>query len=139
MHRRVAKRLFLWLRSKRRLERFLNRWTALRGEGTLYEHRLIMPNATYSPWYGDAQFQAVYERILENTFVDQYRCFELWEQLGQLTSIPGDILEVGVWRGGTGVLLSSCVEHREFRIIQFVRKIVRRGVGDVRRAARLRK
>lgn len=104
----LAKRAQGWLRSDRRLERVLHTATRLKGPATRYSHELIVPmTSTYSPWYDDLSFRAVYEAIKGHTFVDQYKCYELWEQLGQLGHVEGDILEVGVWRGGTGALLAS--------------------------------
>jgi O-methyltransferase len=38
-----------------------------------------------------------------------YRCYELWTLLQNVASIPGDIIEVGVYRGGTGALLAKRV------------------------------
>lgn len=63
-------------------------------------------NSTYAPWHDDRAFRRVYDAVNGSTLVDQYKCFELWEQLGQLTHVPGDVLEVGVWRGGTGVIMA---------------------------------
>jgi O-methyltransferase len=37
---------------------------------------------------------------MANTFVDVYRLYELWQVLEQVAHLDGDILEVGVWRGG---------------------------------------
>jgi O-methyltransferase len=106
--RRGAKSAQWFLRNDRRLERGLRRFTRLQGPTTLYSHELIMPmTSTYSPWYDDIVFRSVYDSIGGNTFVDQYKCYELWEQLGQLGHLDGDILEVGVWRGGTGVLMAK--------------------------------
>jgi O-methyltransferase len=106
--RKAAKNAQWWLRKDRRVERILHRATRLRGEQTLYSHEIIVPmTSTYSPWHDDTAFRAVYDCIGENTFVDQYKCYELWEQLGQLTHVDGDILEVGVWRGGTGTLMAT--------------------------------
>jgi O-methyltransferase len=96
-----------WLRTDRRLERLLHRLTKLDSAQTRYSHELIVPmNSTYSPWYDDARFRATYDAIAGHTFVDEYKCWELWEQLGQLGHVDGDVLEVGVWRGGTGTLLA---------------------------------
>lgn len=104
--RRGAKRAQWWLRTDRRIERLLRR-ARLRGPQTIYSHELIVPmTSTYAPWYDDELFRATYDAIGGNTFVDQYKCYELWEQLGQLGHVDGDILEVGVWRGGTGVLMA---------------------------------
>ncbi len=39
--------------------------------------------------------------------VDLYRCWELWSLVAQSVKTAGAILEVGVWRGGTGSLLAK--------------------------------
>lgn len=70
-------------------------------------HSVVIPVATYSPWRGDARFQATYRAIAGNTLVDIYRCYELWSLIDQSAKIPGDILEVGVWKGGTGCLMAA--------------------------------
>jgi O-methyltransferase len=70
-------------------------------------HELAFPIATYAPWRSDAEFQEVYQAIRRNTFVDVWRCYELWSLLGELREVPGSILEVGVWRGGTGALMAA--------------------------------
>src|SRR4051812_4127160 len=91
-----GKRLQWWLRHQRRLERLLHRLTRLESEATRYSHELVVPlNSTYSPWYDDAEFRFVYNAIGGSTYVDQYKCHELWEQLGQLVHLEGDVLEVG--------------------------------------------
>jgi O-methyltransferase len=71
------------------------------------DHSLILPFASYSPWRLDSAFDAAYQRTAGNTLVDLYRCYELWMLAGQMAAVPGDILEVGVWRGGTGSLLAE--------------------------------
>jgi O-methyltransferase len=70
-------------------------------------YRSIRPLATYAPWLDDMEFQRIYAAIRGNTLVDVFRCFELWELAGQVGHLPGDVIEVGVWRGGTGALLAS--------------------------------
>lgn len=67
----------------------------------------ILPLADYSPWLDDNEFLQVYDLVRKNTLVDRYRCFELWELVGQISHLPGDIIEVGVWRGGTGALIAA--------------------------------
>ena len=42
-----------------------------------------------------------------NTLVDIWRCYELWSLLGEMRDVPGAILEVGVWRGGSGRLMAK--------------------------------
>jgi O-methyltransferase len=74
------------------------------GHLTEIAHSLVIPYATYSPWITDRPFRDDYDKVYKNTLVDAYRCYELWSLAGQALRTPGDILEVGVWRGGTGVL-----------------------------------
>jgi O-methyltransferase len=70
-------------------------------------HAEIFPAATYSPWLSDEQFNRVYEVIRGNTLVDVYRCYELWQLVAQAAKLPdGDLIEIGVWRGGTGTLIA---------------------------------
>jgi O-methyltransferase len=71
------------------------------------QYSTVLPLATYSPWLDDLEFIRVYRSVENNTLVDRYRCFELWELVGQVSHLPGDILEVGVWRGGSGGLVAA--------------------------------
>jgi len=70
---------------------------------------LNIPNANYSPWKGDKDFLNIYEKIKNNTLVDIYRCYELWQLVEQTQKLnkSASILEVGVWRGGTAVVMSQ--------------------------------
>ena len=70
-------------------------------------HEMAYPIATYAPWQSDPEFNRVHRAIQGNTLVDVWRCHELWSVIGELRDVPGDILEVGVWRGGTGALLAA--------------------------------
>jgi O-methyltransferase len=67
----------------------------------------VIPMATYSPWLTDSEFARTYDIVSSNTLVDRLRAFELWELTGQVGHLPGNILEVGVWRGGTGTLIAA--------------------------------
>lgn len=70
-------------------------------------HSTIITYATYSPWLDDKSFMATYEIIKPCTLVDIYRCYELWNLVAQLAPIEGDVLEVGVFRGGTGCMMAN--------------------------------
>lgn len=79
-------------------------------------HQRVLPFATYAPWLDDAAFIDIYEKIRNNTLVDIYRCHELWMLGRQMSHVPGAVLEVGVWRGGTGALLAKSVEGTGKRV-----------------------
>ncbi len=70
-------------------------------------HAMAYPISTYAPWQADADFQQVYRSVKRHTLVDMWRCYELWSLLAELTDVPGSVLEVGVWRGGSGALMAS--------------------------------
>lgn len=61
-------------------------------------------------WDQDALFQALMCEVSGNTLVDSTRCFMLFQFARQVSRIPGDIAEVGVYRGGTARLLAKTVE-----------------------------
>jgi O-methyltransferase len=73
----------------------------------------LYSQSAYSPWKSDAGFQQVLSAIRSHTLVDEYRCHELWQLCGQVGALDrGDIIEVGVWRGGTGCLLARrCLDR----------------------------
>jgi hypothetical protein len=71
-------------------------------------HSTVTPQATYSPWLTDKDFITAYRAITEpysHTLVDRYRCYELWQLASR--NVVGDVLEIGVWRGGTGCLMAK--------------------------------
>ncbi len=77
-------------------------------KSTLNEHEAILPLAGYAPWNLDAAFAEVYSRCRANTLVDLYRCYEIWSATAEAAKLQrGDLLEVGVWRGGTGALIAA--------------------------------
>lgn len=73
----------------------------------LFKQSMVFPKSTYSPWLGDADFLEIYDAIKENTLVDIYRCYELWNISSRLKKQDAAIIEVGVWRGGTAALLAK--------------------------------
>ena len=70
-----------------------------------YENILI-PDAL-APWATDGAFVGLWTEIHGHTLTDVYRCHELYQLVREVAHIPGDILEVGVWRGGTGAVLAA--------------------------------
>jgi O-methyltransferase len=77
----------------------------LNHDGSLYG--AVVPEASYSPWNKDRQFRQTYDVIRSCTLVDQYRCYELWTLVQSVEHCEGDLIEIGVWRGGTGALIAK--------------------------------
>ncbi len=67
---------------------------------------LIQPQAKYSPWNVDEEFLKTYRMIKAYTLVDIYRCYELWTLVEQSRKLQGGIIEIGVYKGGTGALIA---------------------------------
>lgn len=62
----------------------------------------------YAPWKEDLPFQETYEKMKYHSLVDIHRCYELWSLVEQSAKLPqGALMEVGVWKGGTGALIAK--------------------------------
>jgi O-methyltransferase len=58
----------------------------------------------YSPWLGEEPFETLYRAVRPHTLVSRDRCFVLWRTLLQARHLSGDVIECGVFRGGTALL-----------------------------------
>lgn len=76
----------------------------------IFDYEQVFPLASYAPWKTDKLFNDIYNSIYNYTVVDKYRCYELWELIPQYTKLNGQFLEVGVWKGGTSVIICKRVE-----------------------------
>lgn len=101
-----------------------------------YPQYCLVSHASYSPWRHDAAFLEAYAIVRDRTLVDIYRCHEIWAQIGQLSTVPGALLEVGVWRGGTTALISLALEHfgisRQLYAADTFQGVVKAGRFDTR-------
>lgn len=68
-------------------------------------HETIVPSATYSPWRTDPDFIEVYKKSVGNTLLDCYRLYSLWSLVKQTNHLKGSVLEVGVYRGGSALVI----------------------------------
>ncbi len=80
-------------------------------QGVRYAYENIIIPDVYAPWALDESFMATWENVRSNTLVDVYRAYELHQIVQTLSDLPGDILEVGVWRGGTGAVLAAAAKR----------------------------
>ena len=99
----------LW-RIHLRLVRFPDHATTVQHEGKQYAYDSALL-FRYAPWLLDDEFKTVYAVAKFNTLVDIYRCYELYSLVKEVADIDGDVLEVGVWRGGTGVVLAAAARQ----------------------------
>src|SRR5262249_30195318 len=60
-------------------------------------------------WDADRNFRRVFAKI-GHTLVDQARCYILHRLAIQTSTLPGDMAEVGVYKGGTAKLLALTIE-----------------------------
>ena len=66
-----------------------------------------IPNAHYAPWFGDELFMTIHAEISQFTLLDIYRCYEIWDLCRQTAHVPGEAIEIGVWRGGSAALIGA--------------------------------
>jgi len=62
----------------------------------------------YAPWVAEKDFADFFPYVQTHSMVDRYRCYEIWDLVSQSAKLSrGSLLEVGVWRGGTGALIAK--------------------------------
>jgi O-methyltransferase len=86
--------------------------------------------ATYSPWLSDREFLRAYEIIKDFTLVERERCYELWDLAKQSIKVNGAIVEVGVWRGGTGCLLAMSAPTKSVYLADTFEGVVKASKND---------
>lgn len=94
----------------------------------------VYPFANYAPWNSDPVFLSAYDSIRSHTLVDIYRCWELWSLVNRTERLGGAMLEVGVWRGGTGALMAKRAQLAEAKdpvyLCDTFEGVVKAGVRD---------
>ena len=61
-------------------------------------------------WNENEQFNNIWAQLDGITIVDKVRCFMIFQLAHQVSRITGDIVEVGVYKGGTAKLLGRIFE-----------------------------
>jgi O-methyltransferase len=95
-------------------------WTALAGSLALVAAHLRM--ATLRRWHQqamqalplweeDVQFNRIMQTI-QHTLVDRTRCYMLYQMARQTARTAGEVVEVGVYKGGTARLLALALPHK---------------------------
>ncbi len=114
---------------RRRLSTLLNKWlnrlgyTLVRFDGNrspttlsshlnvTYAYEDVLITDGYAPWALDDEFLRVWKQAGKQTLVDVYRAYELYQLVRESRGTAGDVLEVGVWRGGTGAVLGAAANR----------------------------
>lgn len=73
----------------------------------------VHTSAQLTPWNGDEQFKEALSLISGRTLIDVPRLWTLWNAARQTEKIDlglaGSVLEVGVYRGGSSVILAKAI------------------------------
>ena len=48
------------------------------------KHSIIIPEFTYSPWLVDKKFREIWPSLRNNTRVDEYKAYSLWQMVEQV-------------------------------------------------------
>ncbi|MEY4573394.1 MAG: hypothetical protein RLZ10_2684 [Bacteroidota bacterium] len=102
-----------------------------KSESQKFRHSIILPRNTYSPWEEEIDFIEAYNSAKDHTLLDKFRCFELWEIAKQYSAKEGDIIEVGVWRGGSSLIMAkACKEKGKMYLCDTFSGVVKAGEED---------
>src|SRR3954468_4879728 len=74
-------------------------------------YQIIIPANTYAPWLNDKNFQQLFKQVKKHSLVNKYQAWELWNQVENCVKVDGDILEVGVWRGSTSIIMGQKLQQ----------------------------
>lgn len=69
-----------------------------------------LTQASYSPWKKDKTFLDLFQRVKAFTLVDKYKAYSLYMLVQQVSKLKGALIEIGVWRGGSGLLIAKRAE-----------------------------
>ncbi len=78
-----------------------------------------------APWLTDKAFSELYNKVRQNTLVDRTRCYSLYQIMSQVNKVPGDILEVGTWRGGTAAIFTSLAPDKKVYLADTFKGVVK--------------
>ena len=78
-----------------------------------------------TPWINDSNFNKLYEAMRDNTLVDRVRCYHLYLIAQQVSKLPGDVLEVGTWRGGTAGIFAKVLSAKTIYIADTFEGVVK--------------
>lgn len=78
-----------------------------------------------APWLTNPEFKVLYDKMRNNTLVDRTRCYSLYQLMEQVSSLEGDVLEVGSWRGGTAAIFTTMLPHKNIYLADTFQGVVK--------------
>jgi len=66
----------------------------------------------FSPWLGAADFWPYFQLAAPRTLVSPDRCYMLYTLLRQAMHVEGEIVECGVYKGGTAAMIAALLRDR---------------------------
>ena len=78
---------------------------------TKSNYQVIIPANTYAPWHSDENYRKLMRAVKKNSLVNFYQGYELWKLAEQMNKVPGDFLEVGVWRGSSTIIMGTKLQQ----------------------------
>lgn len=67
-------------------------------------------------WEQDLAFTRIMQNIQYTTLVDRTRCYILYQLARQTAEVPGEVTEVGVYKGGTAKLLAQALSQKKVHL-----------------------
>jgi O-methyltransferase len=93
-----------------RVVRFSANSVYVEHDGIIYGYDSFL-NFRYAPWLLDQAFALTYAKAKRNTLVDIHRCYEIYDLVREVSRVEGNLIEVGVWRGGTAAIIASAAKR----------------------------
>ena len=75
------------------------------------KYEKIKTMSSYAPWLSDQEFLKTFNKVKNDSLVDKYRCYSLWEIVYNLKDIEEDLIEVGVWRGASSIIIGQALKN----------------------------
>ncbi len=96
----------------------------------------LVPHYRHLPtmWDGDRAFKSVLAEIESRTLVPPERLFALWQYARALAHKPGEMAEVGVYKGGTAKLLSRACPEKPLHLFDTFEGMPEVSAVDLHRA-----
>jgi len=65
----------------------------------------------FSPWLAGGDFKRYYDLAAPKSLVSADRCYVLYTLIRQTVTVPGDIWECGVYKGGTAAMMAALLDQ----------------------------